>query len=46
MDMTKKLEQIGNTINNDCQIEKKSGMPNKFKVPKTKIEWKMKGGKI
>ena len=32
-----KIEKIGNTINQDIQIEEKSGMCNKFRVAKTII---------
>ena len=35
----RKLEKMGNTIGQDVKIEKKAGMPSKFKVPRVKIKW-------
>ena len=32
-----KLEKLGKTLNKECYIEMKTGMPKKFKVPKVKI---------
>jgi hypothetical protein len=39
MNAIKKLEQIGRLINFVVYIEKKSGLPAKFKIPRVKIKW-------
>ena len=36
-----KLERMGNTINKECKIEVKAGLPKKFKVPKINIKWQI-----
>ena len=40
MNLIKKLKQIGELdIKEDVMIEKRTGMPSKFKVPNVKIKW-------
>jgi len=40
MNLIKKLKQIGEIdLKEDVIIEKKTGMPSKFKVPNVKIKW-------